>query len=121
MRPFISRWRWAFIFVALCMAATAFLLRDLRSKDAVQIMFDRVHPGMTPEEVDAVITGYAGAGRYTFSPSNFVVDYRFEHSTGKVDFFHKRVLNSALYRAPKPTFWDELRAWLNRARAAVGL
>jgi hypothetical protein len=117
------RCRWLLPLAVFCALLAGVLLRELSYRDPVQVMFDRVHPGMTPEEVNDVITGYLGTGHFP-EPSlhnRFGVAYTFEHSTVSVDFFHGRVLNSVLHRYPKPTIWERLRFVLERVRVAVGL
>jgi hypothetical protein len=129
MRQFRLRWRWILVLAVVLFAAGGFLLRDLLTPDA-QLAFDRVQSGMTIDKVNEVVTRYAptDAEDYSrfFQPSRNTgylvdVDYRFPDSTVSVNFFQGRLTEKRLYRSPKPTFWDALQAWLNRARVAVGV
>jgi hypothetical protein len=119
MRTFCLRWRWILVLTVVLFAAGGFLLRDLLTPDA-QLAFDRVQPGMTIDEVDKVVAT-------PFPPSISIgldyvdMDYRCPEGTVSVYFLQGHVTDKHLYHYPKPTFWDELRAWLNRARAALGL
>jgi hypothetical protein len=104
-------------------AAGGFLLRDRVTPDAARLAFDRVQPGMTIDKVDEVVARYFVAKPLAISigGDDVHLDYRCPDATVSVHFFRGHVINKRLYRFPKPTFWDALQAWLNRARAAVRL
>jgi hypothetical protein len=78
-----------------------------------------VQPGMTTEQVHAVMAGYLSTTRpapYS-SSRRYRIEYLFDSGVVRVDFHDDRVAGKGFAYPPKPSFWDKLRALLNRVRA----
>jgi hypothetical protein len=87
--------------------------------------FDRVEPGMSKADVDAAMKGsFANIPTVDLAIKNyrqFTVTYYFDHSKIPVDFDREdRVMDKALVRF-RPTPSERFRAWLMRARTAIGV
>jgi hypothetical protein len=123
MRTWLNRWRWWLVLALLLVAGMGFIARNAFTPDPLQLAFDRVEDGMSPQQVEDVMTmtGYVSSSPLRVDPTFRYnsVDYRFQSGVVIVWFDGDGRVDWKILNRWHKSFWDKFRAWLNRVRELV--